>query len=529
MTASSLRPGDPDRLGHYRLLGLLGEGGMGTVYLAETPDRRQVAIKVIRPRLATEAGFLDRFRSEVKRVRQVPPFCTAEVLDADVNHDPPYLVVEYIDGPSLAEIIQEHGPLSGSQLHSIAIGVTTALAAIHDAGIVHRDLKPANVLLAPLSAPKVIDFGIAKALDATNAHTEPGLFLGTIAYMGPERFRPDGTARVGTASDIFAWGAVVVYAATGRTPYPHDTLIATAGGLPLPSPDLSGLPRPLRGLVARALQEDPDLRPTAHELLDELIQAGAAGDQVIRASLQTHPGLRRAASAVQRTAPQPGRETPATLEQPPASWLRWLPPRIVAAVAAVALAAGFGAYPATSRLLDAGPGPVAGAVSDSPVDRRTDKPSRAERPTRCTLEGPLRADSSEPRAFTCPPAAAGADQTISASIALGRPQSCAAIWTHANATGSYRIVVCAGQVSIDCAYRNKTSSLATAPVLTGLRHRVEIVSSGPAMTVLVDDKPVISRPGLEPRLRPGAVTLGTTTTRQADSVTFSDVTVTTVP
>ena len=122
MTASSLRPGDPEHLGPYRLLGLLGEGGMGSVYLAETPARRKVAIKVIRPRLATDASFLARFRSEVKRVRQVPPFCTAEVLDADVNHDPPYLVVEYVDGPSLAEIIQEHGPLHGSQLHSIAIG-----------------------------------------------------------------------------------------------------------------------------------------------------------------------------------------------------------------------------------------------------------------------------------------------------------------------------------------------------------------------------------------------------------------------
>lgn len=166
MTASPLRPGDPRHLGDYRMVARLGEGGMGSVFLAKSPTGRQVAVKVIRPDLVSNEGFRARFRSEVRRAQQVPPFCTAEVLDAAADHDPPYLVVEYVDGPSLAEIVREHGPLSGSQLHSVAIGVTTALAAIHDAGVVHRDLKPENVLLAPLSTPKVIDFGIAKCFSS---------------------------------------------------------------------------------------------------------------------------------------------------------------------------------------------------------------------------------------------------------------------------------------------------------------------------------------------------------------------------
>ncbi|MET8278521.1 serine/threonine-protein kinase [Micromonospora sp. NPDC005174] len=275
-----LRPGDPVRLGAYDVLGRLGDGGMGTVFLARSPQGRRVAVKVVRPELSHDEEFRGRFRSEVNRARQVPPFCTAEVLDADPDHYPPYLVVEYVEGPSLAQVIREQGPLGAAQLHSIAVGVATALTAIHGAGVIHRDLKPANVLVAP-GGIKVIDFGIARAFEATSQHTRTNQMVGTVSYMAPERFDTASGRPVGPAADIFAWGAVVAHAATGRNPFGGDSATATAMRILTQPPDLAGLGGPLRELVSRALEKDPAARPTARELLDGLLTAerpeGAGG------------------------------------------------------------------------------------------------------------------------------------------------------------------------------------------------------------------------------------------------------------
>jgi predicted Ser/Thr protein kinase len=268
--ASSLRPGDPRVLGGYELIGRLGEGGMGAVYLGRDPAGRLVAVKIIKAEYARDEGFRARFRSEVNRAREVPAFCTAEVLDADPDHRTPYLVVEYVDGPSLAELVREQGPLRGGSLHSIAVGVATALTAIHSAGIVHRDLKPANVLLAA-GAPKVIDFGIAKALEATTHHTRPEDTVGTLSYMAPERLSPDANRNLTPAADIFAWGAVIAYAATGRNPFAADSPAAIAGRILTQPPQLDGVPAELAGIVGRALAKDPEQRPTAQELLFELV------------------------------------------------------------------------------------------------------------------------------------------------------------------------------------------------------------------------------------------------------------------
>ncbi|SCF00436.1 Serine/threonine protein kinase [Micromonospora haikouensis] len=271
-----LRPGDPARLGGYELLGRLGDGGMGSVFLARSPQGRRVAVKVVRPELAHDDVFRARFRSEVNRARQVPPFCTAEVLDADPDHDPPYLVVEYVEGPSLAQLLREHGPLGAAQLHSIAVGVATALTAIHGAGVIHRDLKPANVLVAP-GGIRVIDFGIARAFEATSQHTRTNQLVGTVSYMAPERLDTSSGQPAGPAADIFAWGALVAHAATGRNPFGGDSATSIAMRILTQPPDLAGLGGPLRELVSRALAKDPAARPTARELLDALLTAADQG------------------------------------------------------------------------------------------------------------------------------------------------------------------------------------------------------------------------------------------------------------
>jgi serine/threonine protein kinase len=298
-----LRPGDPQQLGKYRLLRRLGEGGMGSVYLADSPEGRTVALKVIRADLAEQPEFRRRFRGEVARAQEVPPFCTAEVLDADPDHETPFLVVEYVDGPSLSEVVLDRGPLTPANLYGLAIGVATALTAIHGAGVIHRDLKPSNVLLAP-GTPKVIDFGIARGTERSDGDTRTDQLLGTVAYMAPERLDPSvfgqdsgampggvgaggvsgstGSAglaverinRLTPAADVFAWGAVVAFAATGHVPFLADSPPATAVAILTLEPTLDGITGPLRDLVAQALSKRPEDRPTARQLLDRLLTTG---------------------------------------------------------------------------------------------------------------------------------------------------------------------------------------------------------------------------------------------------------------
>ncbi|GIG87706.1 serine/threonine-protein kinase [Plantactinospora endophytica] len=292
--SAALQPGDPRRLGRYELVGRLGQGGMGTVYLARDAGR-PVAVKVIRADVAAHEEFRRRFRGEVERARQVPPFCTAEVLDADPDHDPPYLVVEYVDGPSLSDVVAERGPLSPANLHALAIGVATALTVIHGAGVIHRDLKPSNVLLAP-GSPKVIDFGIARAVEATSHHTRTNQMLGTVGYMAPERFGSDAARVISPAADVFAWGAVLAYAGTGRQPFGVDTPPVVAARIVTQPPDLAGLVPPLRDLVERALAKDPAARPTSRELLDMLLAPGQVRPPAVQAALAEQPALLAAAA-----------------------------------------------------------------------------------------------------------------------------------------------------------------------------------------------------------------------------------------
>ncbi|MUN41834.1 serine/threonine-protein kinase [Actinomadura litoris] len=260
---SPLWAGDPGSLGGYTLLGRLGEGGQGVVYLGEDGDGALVTVKLLRGGVAAGQRARGRFVKEADAARRVEGRHTARVLDADVTGDRPYIVSEYVEGPSLQQVVEDRGPLPAPRLHKIALRTAGALAAIHRAEIVHRDFKPGNVLLGPDGA-KVIDFGIARTADATPVTTGP---VGTPAYMAPEQIEDEP---VGPPADVFAWGATLVFAATGRPPFGTGPSAAVMRRVTSRPPDLGELEGPLRELAARCLDKNPAARPTARQLVRAL-------------------------------------------------------------------------------------------------------------------------------------------------------------------------------------------------------------------------------------------------------------------
>ena len=260
-----LQPSDPRQLGPYELIGRLGVGAQGTVYLGRAVSGQRVAVKLLHPDLTEDAGARGRFVREAMAAKKVARFCAAQVLDVQVAGDRPYIVSEYVPGPSLYRLVKDNGPVSGGPLERLAIGTATALVAIHEAGIVHRDLKPANVLIGP-DGPRVIDFGIAKA-PATTA-TATSRVLGTPAYMAPEQIRGD---RVDASVDVFAWGAMMAYVATGRPPFGTDSIPQVVQRILAAEPDLGGMVEPLRGLVRDCLAKDRAARPPARQILLRLL------------------------------------------------------------------------------------------------------------------------------------------------------------------------------------------------------------------------------------------------------------------
>jgi Protein kinase domain len=262
-----LHAGDPRQIGPYLLLGRLGAGGMGQVFLGRSPGRRLVAVKVIRAGLTEDPGFRARFAREVAAASVVSGVFTAPVVDADPTAPLPWLATAYVSGPSLAEAVRGHGPLPVDSVLALAAGLAEGLVAIHAAGVVHRDLKPSNVLLAA-DGPRVIDFGISRAVDATQM-TQTGALIGSPAFMSPEQFQGDA----GPASDVFSLGAVLAFAATGEPPFGHGELAALIYRVVHGTPHLDRLPGPVRPLVGRCLAKDPGQRPTAAQFLAELTAA----------------------------------------------------------------------------------------------------------------------------------------------------------------------------------------------------------------------------------------------------------------
>ncbi len=254
---------DPTRLGPYTVLRRLGTGGMGVVYLARTVTWRLVAIKVIRSDISNSLAFRANFRREAVTARRVARFCTAEVLDFDPDAEQPYLVTEYIEGPTLAATVASGGPLPSANTERLAVAVGAALTAIHEAGVVHQDLKPANVLMSHFG-PRVIDFGIARSVDAATGTSLELRGLGTPAFMAPEQARGE---TVTAAADVFAWGGVVAFAGTGHCAFGEGAPEAVLYRAAREEPQLQGLEPGLRRLVGRALSKDPADRPSATELL----------------------------------------------------------------------------------------------------------------------------------------------------------------------------------------------------------------------------------------------------------------------
>jgi eukaryotic-like serine/threonine-protein kinase len=313
-----LQADDPRRIGTYTLLARLGSGGMGQVYFGRSLGGRDVAVKVIHADLAKDQSFRLRFAREVETARRVGGAFTAPVIDADPEAPIPWLVTGYVNGPSLADAIERHGPLPVSSVLALAAGLAEGLSTVHGVGVIHRDLKPANVLLAQ-DGPRLIDFGISQAADFAQI-TSTGMAVGTPGFMSPEQILGD---QVGPSSDIFTMGAVLAFAATGEQPFgigPPDVRNQRVLYL---APRLDNLPGELRPLVERCMARDPADRPTAGQFLADLVathpEAADQANWLPEYILAEDDGRRI-------PVPPPGRETPPQHEKTTALDRKAAPP-----------------------------------------------------------------------------------------------------------------------------------------------------------------------------------------------------------
>jgi eukaryotic-like serine/threonine-protein kinase len=258
-----LTSNDPAEIGGYRLRARLGSGGMGRVYLASTPGGRPVALKVVRPELSDDSNFRTRFRQEIEAAQRVHGLYTAQLVDADPDATPPWLVTAYVQGPSLEEALDDHGPMPEALVFRLIAGVAEALQAIHAADVVHRDLKPSNVLLAQ-DGPRVIDFGIARALEAASL-TRSDIMMGSPDFLAPELVLD---LPISPAFDVFALGSLAVYAAVGRPPFGSGNVAAVAHRVVYEPPNLEGCPTRLLTLIEACLEKQAKDRPPPGRIIE---------------------------------------------------------------------------------------------------------------------------------------------------------------------------------------------------------------------------------------------------------------------
>ncbi len=326
----ALQPADPRLIGPYRLVGQLGSGGMGRVFLAMSVGGRPVAVKMIRAELAADPDFRRRFSREVAAARRVNGLFTALVVDADVDAKIPWLATAYVQGPSLAETIKDHGALSAQSVLALAAGLAEGLSAIHSAGVVHGDLKPSNVLLAE-DGPRVIDFGISHAAEAAPL-THPGLVMGSPGFMSPEQAMG---RKVGPLSDVFSLGTVLAFAATGQRPFGTGSPVELLDRVVHGEPNLDRVPDVVRPLIERCMVKEPEGRPTAALLLAEMGAVQATNDwlpeSIVRMihrdlPLEARKGTTGLATSAD-TQGSAGHETPSTpAVSSPAAQTRTAPP-----------------------------------------------------------------------------------------------------------------------------------------------------------------------------------------------------------
>ena len=411
-----LKPGDPQLIGPYRLVGQLGGGGMGRVFLGLSAGGRPVAVKVIRPELAADQEFRVRFSREVAAARRVSGLFTALVVDADVDGPVPWLATAYVAGPSLSEAVARYGPMPVLSALALAAGLAEGLSAIHAAGVVHCDLKPSNVLLCQ-DGPRVIDFGISRAAEAASV-AGAGLVVGSPGFMSPEQALGQ---EIGPPSDIFSLGAVLAFAATGGGPFGQGSSPELAYRLVYGRPDLDLLPAELRPLVEQCLAKDPGWRLTADEVLAEANAMQPATGWPLALSPGPSPAL------------VPGPRQPPSLSQPivPPRRVRWWRPLTAAGVAAGVAAAsvvvsfalsGAPRPPSAAYLLPGAPEamPTLSAPSGTrpPASRspsRGPEPKPAIVPAMIKVSSPAAAPSPTASPSKSPPASPSPDPSPTAS------------------------------------------------------------------------------------------------------------------
>jgi hypothetical protein len=300
-----LRRWDPEQIGGYVLIGRLGAGAMGQVYLGRTTAGRLVAVKTIKIELAEEPDFRTRFAQEVAAARRVSGAFTAAVVAADPEADVPWLATAYVPAPSLSMLVRRCGPLPVPAVRWLAAGCAEALESIHGAGLVHRDLKPSNVLVS-LDGPRVIDFGVARAAERIQLTVTRGA-VGTPAYMAPEQARD--TRQATMASDIFSLGAMMLFAAAGHAPYQGETVMDVLVRLATDPPDLTGLPPELADVVRECLERDPRKRPNSAAVLAHLAPAVSLANAGREPGSSALPGPALALIAQYRRDPEPPSDT----------------------------------------------------------------------------------------------------------------------------------------------------------------------------------------------------------------------------
>ncbi|WP_194894229.1 protein kinase domain-containing protein [Catenulispora pinisilvae] len=299
----SLEDGAPRNIGPYRLLGHLGSGGMSRVYLGVDESGKQAAVKVMRRELADDKEFLQRFQREVGMLHRVPAGASfARVLAADPEARRPWLATEYVPGPSLAEVVAGDGPLSPAAVRRLGADLAAALATVHELGLVHRDVKPGNILMAE-QGPKLIDFGIARD-DSAATITQTGIAFGTPGYIAPEQI--SGEREIGPPADVFALGAVLAFAATGRHPFGEGNVTALIYRMMFEKPDLDAIPAELREVIARCMSKGPHERPSAGEVAAILaVELAPPEDMSVHSGGEATPTI-----AIPPTSEQPASEQP---------------------------------------------------------------------------------------------------------------------------------------------------------------------------------------------------------------------------